>query len=142
MENMVSIKYYCCENRFVVRVIKDPLSDIESLEVYDSRIDGWIPNVEWYNAMFGDKSMSFKEITVNEAKKYISNAIEYRKKENMSTIYLRLIDGLDLESLNNKTGNWESVDNDEWYHDFKSYSLVSEDDVKQYIKSLFTKKTR
>lgn len=142
MENMVSIKYYCCENRFIVRVIKDHTNNLESLEFYDPITAGWIPNQNWYIDMFINKNMSFKEISLEESKSYINNSIQYRKKDEIDNIYLRLIYGLDLEVLNDKTGKWEDIDDDEWYQEFNNYKVVSEEDVKQHIKSLFVKKTR
>ena len=92
--------------------------------------------------MFINKNMSFKEISLEESKNYINNSIQYRKKDEIDSIYLRLIYGLDLEVLNDKTGKWEDIDDDEWYQEFNNYKVVSEEDVKQHIKSLFVKKTR
>ena len=62
MENLSKIKYFCCEDRIVVRLIKDQIGEYEALEYYDPTIAGWIPSQNWYNDMFISKKVKFREI--------------------------------------------------------------------------------
>lgn len=141
MENLVRIKYFCCEGRIVVRLIENPNNYYDSLEYYDPISEGWIPSREWYRDMFVDKKVNFREISIDEAIKFVKNSKEYLKRINGNNLtYFRLIYGLDLELLDNKTGKWKEDINDKWYRKKEEYERVSDEEVKSYIDNLFSKK--
>ena len=141
MENLVRIKYFCCEGRIVVRLIENPNKYYDVLEYYDPISEGWIPSNDWYQDMFIDKKVSFKEISIEEALKLAKCSKEYLKRINGSNpTYFRLIYGLDLELFDNKTGKWQEDINDKWYRKKDEYEKVEEEEVKLYIDNLFSKK--
>ncbi|MBR3661589.1 MAG: hypothetical protein IKN63_06825 [Bacilli bacterium] len=139
MEKNAEIKYFCCEDQIIVRVIAELDNYTDSLEYYDPRVGGWIPSREWYQDMFVDKVVNFKEINKSEALKYIESSIKYYKRMVSSPIYLRQIYGLDLEFLNNKTGEWQTVLNHDWYDELDDYEKVSKEKVLEYKNNLFRK---
>lgn len=140
MEGNAKIKYFCCEDTIVVRVLEEQDSYIDSLEYYNPKVEGWIPSREWYNDMFVDKVVSFREISRNEAISYINSAVEYYKRIVSTPVYLRRIYGLDLEFLNEKTGEWQEVTNHDWYEKIDEYQKVSKDEVDSFKENLFAKK--
>ena len=140
MERNATIKYFCCEDRIIVRVIEENDVYMDSLEYYSPRNNGWIPSSEWYNDMFVDKVVNFREITKEEALSYIKSSIEYFKRLVSNPVYLRRIYGLDLEVLNDKTGEWQTVTNHDWYDKIEEYKKVTQEEVLEYKEKLFTKK--
>lgn len=139
MEEKIVIKYYLCEESIVVRVIEHGDDYGDSLEYYDPRINGWIPDNEWYKSMFLEKVINFREISKKEAEIYMQKAIEYCKRLVANPIYLRLVYGLDLDFFNEKTGEWQAASND-WYKKISEYPRVSKKEVDEYIKSLYKKR--
>lgn len=141
MDNLVRIKYFCCEGRIIVRLIENSNKYADVLEYFDPVSEGWIPSIEWQHDMFVNKKINFKEISFEEALKLIKGSKEYLKKINGNTpIYFRLIYGLDLELFDSRTGKWQEDINDKWYRKKDKYVKVSEEEVKSYIDSLFSKK--
>ena len=136
----VKIKYFCCEDKIIVRVIEEDNNYIDTLEYYNPKIEGWIPNKEWYQDMFVDKVVNFREISKNEALKYIDQSVEYYKRVVGIPIYLRRIYGLDLEYLNVNTGQWQDITNQEWYDQIDEYQKISKEEVEKFRDNLFTKK--
>ena len=134
------IKYFLCEDTIVVRVIEETDNYKDTLEYYNPRVEGWIPNKTWYNDMFVNKVVNFKEITKEDSNKYIQSSIDYFKKNSISPIYVRRIYGLDLEYLNPKTGEWNEVLNNDWYDTIDEFDSVSKEEVENYIDNIFSKK--
>lgn len=140
MENNAKIKYFCCEDRIIVRVIEESDNYKDVLEYYNPKVEGWIPSRLWYQDMFIDKVVDFREISKSEAIDYINSSIEYFKRMVANPIYLRRIYGLDLEFLNDKIGTWQEVTNHDWYEKIEEYQKVTKEEVNNYIDNLFAKK--
>ena len=98
------IRYFCCEDKIIVRVVEEQDSYADTLEYYSPKYEGWMPSKEWYDDMFVNKVVSFREITREEAINYIKTSIEYFKRLVVNPIYLRRIYGLNLEFFNTQTG--------------------------------------
>ena len=128
------IRYFCCEDKIIVRVVEEQDSYADTLEYYSPKYEGWMPSKEWYDDMFVNKVVSFREITREEAINYIKTSIEYFKRLVVNPIYLRRIYGLNLEFFNTKTGKWQKVVNDEWYEKIDEYEKVSKEEVEQFTK--------
>ncbi len=140
MEKNARIKYFCCEDKIIVRVVEEESNYSDILEYYNPRVGGWIPSKEWYNYMFVSKVVSFREISKREAKELINSSVEYFKRMVANPIYLRRIYGLDLEYFNSKIGEWQIVTNHDWYEKIDEYENVSKKEVDEYIDNLFAKK--
>ena len=139
MEKNAEIKYYCCEGKIIVREVEENNS-FNTLEYYNPKVGGWIPDSSWYNYMFVEKVVSFEEISKNEALDYIKSSVEYYKRLVANPVYLRRIYGLDLEYFNSKTNEWQEVTNPDWYENLSEYEKVSKKEVDDYIENLFAKK--
>ena len=135
-----NIKYFCCEDKIIVRVVEEENSYVDTLEYYDPKFGGWIPSREWYNYMFVEKIVNFREISKNDATIYINSSVEYFKRMVANPIYLRRIYGLDLEYFNSKTNEWQAVTNHDWYEKIDEYEHVTKKEVDNYIDNLFAKK--
>ena len=133
MEKNAVVKYFCCEDKIIVRVIEEIGEYIDMPEYYNPKIGGWIPSSEWYRDMFVDKVVNFRQISKEEAMKYINSSIEYFKRKISTPIYLRRIYGLNLELLNLKTGEWQPVTNHDWYEEIEDYEKIPEEEVKKII---------
>ena len=129
-----TIKYFCCEDKIVVRVIAENDTYADTLEYYNPKYEAWVPNKNWYNDMFINKVVNFREITRNEAINYINLAIEYFKRTVVNPIYLRRIYGLDLEYFDDKIREWQKVNNDSWYEKINEYEKVSKEEVDNFVK--------
>ena len=140
MENNAKIKYFCCEDKIIVRVVEEENNYKDNLEYYNPKVGGWIPNPEWYNYMFISKVVNFREITKSEAIEFINSSVEYFKRVVATPIYLRRIYGLDLEYFNSKTNEWQAVTNHDWYEKIDEYDKVTKKEVDDYIENLFAKK--
>ena len=128
------IRYFCCEDKIIVRVVEEQDSYADTLEYYSPKYEGWMPSKEWYDDMFVNKVVSFREITREEAINYIKTSIEYFKRLVVNPIYLRRIYGLNLEFFNTQTGKWQKVVNDDWYEKIDEYEKVSKEEVEQFTK--------
>ena len=78
MEKEYNIKYYKLlkeegENDIFVRVIDDI-----NLEYLNSELE-WIPNQEWYVAMFYDGDIDYKEVKSDDIDKYIMEHLNSKK---------------------------------------------------------------
>ena len=78
MEKVDNIKYYKLlkeegENDIFVRVIDDI-----NLEYLNSELE-WIPNQEWYVAMFYDGDIDYKEVKSDDIDKYIMEHLNSKK---------------------------------------------------------------
>ncbi len=133
MEKNAVVRYFCCEERIIVRVVEEHDNYTDYLEYYNPKVGGWIPSKEWYNDMFIDRVVNFKEISRDEAIRYINSSVEYFKRVVSTPIYLRRIYGLNLEFFNSKTGMWQPITNHDWYEDIDDYERVTSDEVKKYI---------
>ena len=131
----VKIKYYLCEDRIVVRVIEKDHD--QTLEYYRPQVEGWIPNKAWYIYMFDNKKVKYRQITEEEANKYIERSVKYFKR---GAIYIRRIYGLDLEYFDPKTAEWRDVLNNDWYENMEEFKPVTKDEVENYIDNLFIEK--
>ena len=129
-----NIRYFCCEDKIIVRVIQEQDRYIDTLEYYSPKYEGWLPSEEWYNDMFVNKVVSFREISREEALNYIKSSIEYFKRVVVNPVYLRRIYGLNLEFFDDKTGNWQKVVNDDWYEKLDEYEKVTKEEVEQFTK--------
>ena len=134
------VKYFCCEDKIVVRIIEEQDDYFDTLEYYEPKVGGWIPSSRWYEDMFINKVVDFREISRSEAIKYIKASVEYYKRIVANPVYLRRIYGLDLEFLNDKTGEWQEVSNHDWYEKIDEYQKVTKDEVKEFEDNLFVKK--
>ena len=134
------VKYFCCEDKIVVRIIEEQDDYLDTLEYYEPKVGGWIPSRRWYEDMFINKVVDFREISRSEAIKYIKASVEYYKRIVANPVYLRRIYGLDLEFLNDKTGEWQEVSNHDWYEKIDEYQKVTKDEVKEFEDNLFVKK--
>ena len=139
MEKNAEIKYYCCEDKIIVRVVEEN-NNLNTLEYYNPKVGGWIPDKSWYNYMFVNKVVNYKEISKSEALEYINKSVEYFKRIVANPIYLRRIYGLDLEYFNIKRNEWQEVTNHDWYEEIDNYEKVSKKEVDEYIENLFAKK--
>ena len=78
MEKEDNIKYYKLlkeegENDIFVRVLDDV-----NLEYLNSELE-WIPNQEWYVAMFYDGDIDYKEVKSDDIDKYIMEHLNSKK---------------------------------------------------------------
>ena len=78
MEKEDNIKYYKLlkeegENDIFVRVLDDI-----NLEYLNSELE-WIPNQEWYVAMFYDGDIDYKEVKSDDINKYIMEHLNSKK---------------------------------------------------------------
>ena len=128
------IRYFCCEDKIIVRIVAEESDNIDILEYYNPRYEGWIPSREWYNDMFVNKVVNYKEITKEEALNYIKSSVEYFKRMIVNPVYLRRIYGLNLEYFNDKTSEWQKVNNASWYEKLDEYQRVSKEEVDKYVK--------
>ncbi|MBQ8891524.1 MAG: hypothetical protein IJ068_01505 [Bacilli bacterium] len=128
------IKYFCCEDRIIVRIIEEDNTYVDTLEYYNPKYDAWFPRKDLYRDMFVAKVVNFREITREEAINYIKSSIEYFKRIVASPIYLRRIYGLDLEYFNDKVQEWQKVSNASWYEKLDEYEKVSKEEVDNFVK--------
>ena len=128
------IRYFLCEDKIIVRIVAEKNDYVDILEYYNPKYEGWIPSKEWYDDMFINKVVNFREITREEALNYVKSSVEYYKRVIVNPIYLRRIYGLNLEYFDDKTSEWQKVNNNSWYEKLDEYKKVSKEEVDNYVK--------